>query len=58
MAETKLGKIKAGSGKSFEVKWDSSSKVIYVNNYGWTNIGKASSAGEAMTKAEAWGYNK
>jgi hypothetical protein len=58
MAETKLGRVKGTSGKSFEVIWDSSSKLIYVNNYGWTNIGKASSAGEAMIKAEAWAYNK
>ena len=58
MAETKLGRVKGPSGKSFEVKWDQSGKVVYVNNYGWTNVGKASSAGEAMTKAEAWAYNK
>jgi len=58
MAETKLGRVKGASGKSFEVKWDQSGKVVYVNNYGWTNVGKASSAGEAMTKAEAWAYNK
>jgi len=54
MAETKLGRVKGQSGKSFEVKWDQSGKVVYVNNYGWTNVGKANSAGEAMTKAEAW----
>jgi hypothetical protein len=58
MTETKLGRIKAGSGKTFEVKWNSSDKTIYVDNYGWTNIGKANSAGEAMTKAEAWAYSK
>ncbi|MBI4855124.1 MAG: hypothetical protein HY818_00035 [Acetobacterium woodii] len=58
MAEVKLGRIKAGSGKTFEVKWNQSDKIIYVDNYGWKNIGKASSAGEAMTKAEAWAYNK
>jgi len=58
MAETKLGRVKAISGKTFEVKWNSSDKTVYVNNYGWTNIGKATSASEAMTKAEAWAYNK
>lgn len=58
MATTVIGRVKSGKGKSYEVKWDQSGKVVYVNNYGWTNVGKASSASEAMTKAEAWLYNK
>lgn len=58
MAALIIGSVKSGKRKSYEVKWDQSSKVLYVNNYGWTNIGKASSAGETMTKAEAWAYNK
>ena len=33
-------------------------KDIYVSWGGWTYVGKASSPGEAMNKAEAWLYNK
>ncbi len=58
MAEIKLGRVKSGSGKTFVVKWNPSSKDVYVDNYGWTHVGKANSAGEAMTRAEAWAYNK
>lgn len=58
MAAQVLGRVKSGSGKSYEVKWDSLSKEVYVSYAGWTYVGKASSAGEAMNKAEAWLYNK
>lgn len=59
MSETKLGRVKSGSGKkTYEVKWNQSSKDVYVNNYGWVHVGKANSSSEAMTKAEAWAYNK
>jgi hypothetical protein len=50
--------VKSGSGKSYEVKWDQSSKEVYVSVAGWTHIGKACSAQEAITKAEAWLYNR
>ena len=53
-----IGSAKSGSGKSYEVKWDSLSKDVYVSYSGWTSVGKAYSAGEAMRKAEAWLYNK
>jgi hypothetical protein len=53
-----IGRVKSGSGKTFEVKWDPSSKDIYVHVAGWVSAGKASSAGEAMRKAEAFVYNK
>jgi hypothetical protein len=58
MAATEIGRVKSGSGKSYEVKWDSLSHDVYVSYAGWTHVGKAASAGEAMSKAEAWLYNK
>jgi len=53
-----IGRVKSGSGKSYEVKWDSASKEAYVSYAGWTSLGKAYSASEAMNKAEAFLYNK
>jgi len=53
-----IGTVKSGSGKSYEVKWDSASKEAYVSYAGWTSLGKAYSASEAMNKAEAFLYNK
>ena len=53
-----IGKVKSGSGKSYEVKWDQASGAVYVSYAGWTHVGEASSANEAMTKAEAWLYDK
>jgi len=58
MSATVIGRVKSGKGKSYEVKWDSYSKDAYVAYAGWTSIGKASSARDAMYKAEAWLYNK
>lgn len=58
MAAEIIGRVKSGSGKSFEVKWDSYDKTVYVSYAGWTNCGKANSAGDAMRKAEAYLYNK
>ncbi|SLM28723.1 conserved hypothetical protein [Desulfamplus magnetovallimortis] len=58
MAATVIGRVKAGSGKSYEVKWDQSNRDIYVSYAGWSHVGKASSASEAMNKAEAYLYNK
>ena len=58
MAATVIGRVKSGSGKSYEVKWDQSSRDVYVAYAGWSNAGKASSANEAMNKAEAYLYNK
>ncbi len=58
MAATVIGRVKAGSGKSYEVKWDQSGRDIYVAYAGWSHVGKASSANEAMNKAEAYLYNK
>lgn len=59
MSASVIGKVKSGrEKKTYEVKWDRSSRDIYVSYAGWSNVGKASSATEAMTKAEAWLYNK
>lgn len=59
MSASIIGKVIAkNSHKNYDVKWNSSSKEVYVSYQSWTLIGKASSAGEAMTKAEAWLYNK
>ena len=58
MGATVIGKVKTGSGKSFEVAWNQSDKTVYVSWAGWTNVGKAFTANEAMNKAEAWLYNK
>ena len=58
MATVVIGKVKSGSKKAFEVKWNQSDKNVYVSWGGWTKVGQASSANEAMTKAEAWLYNK
>ena len=58
MAAEIIGRVKSGSGKSYEVKWDHSSRDVYVSYAGWTSVGKAYSAGEAMRKGEAWLYSK
>jgi hypothetical protein len=58
MSATIIGRVKASSGKIYEVKWDSTSKEVYVSVAGWSFVGKATSASEAMTKAEAFVYNK
>jgi hypothetical protein len=58
MSATVIGRVKSGGGKSFEVKWDQASRDVYVAYAGWSHVGKASSAGEAMNKAEAYLYNK
>ena len=58
MSASVIGRVKAGSGKTYEVKWDQSSKDVYVAYAGWSHVGKASSANEAMNKAEAYLYNK
>jgi hypothetical protein len=58
MAAPTIGTVKSGSGKTFRVAWDSYSHEVYVDWAGWSYVGKAYSAGEAMRKAEAWLYNK
>lgn len=59
MALTDIGKVRGGkSGKNYSVYWDSSSKDIYVGYAGRSHAGNASSAQDAMHKAEAWVYDK
>ena len=58
MPATVIGKVKSGKGKTYEVKWNQMSRDVYVSWGGWSKVGKASSANEAMNKAEAWLYNK
>ena len=40
MATSITGRVKAPSGKTFEVKWDSSSKQVYIAVGGWSLVGK------------------
>lgn len=54
--------IKSANGKSYDVKGNASDQAEYVSPAGnlWgdiTKIDPASSAQEAMQKADAWGYN-
>lgn len=59
MSAEKIGSVKSGkSRKSFDVKWNQSSRDVYVNWAGWTSVGKASSARGAMNRAEAYLYDK
>lgn len=60
MAAVVIGRVKAGSGKSCQVKWDEASRDVYVElTWGyWVHAGKASSAHDAMVRAEAHVYNK
>ena len=54
-----IGHVKAGrSGQQFEVAWNKHTGEIYVSWAGWTYVGKSSLASDAMTKAEAWLYDK
>jgi hypothetical protein len=59
MANPTIGHVISGrSGKRFEVAWNKLSGEVYVDWAGWTYVGKATSSSDAMTKAEAWLYNK
>lgn len=58
LAAEVIGRVKSGSGKSYEVKWDAASTDVYVSYAGWTHCGKAKSAADAMRRAEAFLYNK
>ena len=58
MSAQEIGTVKSGSGNTYYVKYDSGSQEVYVSYAGWSGCGKASSAGDAMRKAEAYVYNK
>jgi hypothetical protein len=49
MSAGAIGRVKARSGRSVEVKW---------TQPGWSSCGRASSAAEAMRRAEAFLYDK
>lgn len=52
-----IGSVKDKGGYSHTVQWDEYSHDVYVDN-GYRYVGKAYSAREAMTKAEAYLYDK
>ena len=58
MAAEIVGRVKSSKNKSYEVKWDATSRDVYVSYAGWSHCGKASSAAQAMRKGEAFLYNK
>jgi hypothetical protein len=58
MSAPVIGRVKSGKGKSSKVNWDEASRGGSVSWAGWSHVGKASSAGQAMTIAEAWLCNK
>jgi len=54
-----IGSVRSGRTNSlFHVTWYPISGEVYVSYAGSTYVGKASSPGDAMRKAEAWLYNK
>lgn len=58
MSATVIGRVTSSQGKSYEVKWDQSTHDVYVSYAGWSHVGRASSARDAMNMAEAWLYDK
>lgn len=58
MATSIIGSVTSGSGKKYDIKYDESSKDIYIDKGGWTNIGKAPTAKAAIDKAYAWLLDK
>jgi len=58
MSGITIGKVISGkTHKTHTVQWSDSSHEVYIDG-GYTYVGKASSAKEAMQKAEAFLYNK
>ncbi|MCA9543727.1 MAG: hypothetical protein KC613_05035 [Myxococcales bacterium] len=59
MAAEVIGKVKTGrTRRSVGVKWNPSDRNVYVQIAGWTSCGKATSAGDAMRRAEAYVHDK
>lgn len=59
MGAPTIGRVRSGkTDRSVEVAWSPSDRRVYVAWAGWTYVGDASSAADAMRKAEAWLYNK
>lgn len=53
-----IGNVRSGKGQSIAVAWNDADDKVYVAWAGWTFVGKATSARDAMRKAEAWLYDK
>jgi len=58
MTASVIGSVTSGSGKKYDIKYDESSKDIYINYAGWTHIGTAPTAKAAIDKAYAWLLDK
>ena len=58
MGVERIGRVKSGKRKEYEVFWNPSDRTVYVGYAGKSRVGKASSAAEAMRMAEAWLYDK
>ena len=59
MASEKIGKITSGRTRSiYTVKWNTSTRDVYVRYWGDKFIGKADTASQAMNMAEAYLRNK
>lgn len=58
MPNPTIGWVKSPKGKSFQVAWNRTTGETYVSYAGWSYVGKAYTPADAMTKAEAWLYNK
>jgi len=59
MSAQLIGKVKSPKDyKTYEVKWNPYDRNVYISYAGWTKVGQASSASQAMMMAEAWLYNK
>lgn len=58
MSAKEIGTVTSKKGKSYDVKWDKSSGDVYVSYAGWSYVGEARTADEAMDIAEAWLHNK
>lgn len=58
MSAKEIGTVTSGKGKDYDVKWDKGNRDVYVSYAGWTHVGEASSAGDAMDIAEAWLHDK
>lgn len=55
MASEKIGKITSGRNRNiYTVKWNSSTRDVYVHYWGDKFIGKADSVTQAMNMAEGY----
>ncbi|MCB9760244.1 MAG: hypothetical protein H6739_10450 [Alphaproteobacteria bacterium] len=58
MAAQRIGLVRSGAGRSYDVKWDPASRQVFVSYAGWSLCGQASSSSDAMRRAEAYLYDK